>query len=182
MERVAVIGCSGAGKTTVAASLATKLDLTHIELDEIHHQPRWVPRPEDEFRAELDARMEAADGRWVTCGNYTSLGGGLQMARADTIVWLDLAKALVMRRVISRTVRRAITREELWNGNREPMTNFYRWDPEVNVMRWAWVKHADHRERYGQMSTDGSWAHADVHRLRSPAEVDELLEALSAII
>lgn len=135
-----MIGSSGSGKTSLARALSDKLGLAHIELDSIFHQPGWVPRPVDEFQAELQDRMTGSGDRWVTCGNYGSVSGHIHWRQADTIVWLDLPRWVIMRRVIARTVRRAITREELWNGNREPLTNFYRWDPEVNVIRWAWTR------------------------------------------
>ena len=40
--------------------------------------------------------------------------------RADLMVWLDLPRATVMRQVTARTLRRRLTRQELWNGNVEP--------------------------------------------------------------
>jgi hypothetical protein len=94
-------------------------------------------------------------------------------------VWLDLPRGLVMRRVILRTVRRALTRERLWNGNREPLTNFYRMDPEKNIIRWAWVKHAGYVERYGAAMHDPAYAHLRFLRLRTPKEVDAFLAANS---
>ncbi len=72
---------------------------------------------------------------------------------------------------VLRTLRRFLTREELWNGNREPLSNFWRWDPERNVLRWAWTSHPRNRERYEQSSADGSWGHARVVRLRTPEDV-----------
>ena len=57
-------------------------------------------------------------------GNYrTVVVDGPVWQRADTVVWLDLPRRIVMRQVVSRTFRRSILREELWNGNREPLRN-----------------------------------------------------------
>ena len=177
MERIAVVGTSGSGKTTLARALSDKLGLAHIELDGIFHQPNWVPRPSDEFQAELQDRMVASGDRWVTCGNYSSVSGDLHLRQADTVVWLDMSRPVIMRRVIARTVRRAITREELWNGNREPLTNFYNWDPEVNIIRWAWTRFESTRSKYEEKAIDGSWSHATIIRLRTPAEVAAFLDA-----
>lgn len=51
-------------------------------------------------------------------GNYGRVRD-LLWPRADTIVWLDYAFPLVLGRLTARTVRRAVTGEILWNGNRE---------------------------------------------------------------
>ena len=108
---------SSAQQHEVARALANRLGIPHLELDSIFHQPGWEPRSDDEFRAEAAAFV--AGERWVVDGNYTSHGvTEIVWPRADTIVWLDPPRRVVMRRVVSRTLRRVVTREELWNGNR----------------------------------------------------------------
>jgi adenylate kinase family enzyme len=178
MRRVVVIGCSGAGKTTLARRLAAQLGVTHIELDALYHQAGWKPLDTETFRARLRARMAASPDGWVTCGNYNTQTGDMHLAQADTVVWIDPPRHVVMWRVITRTLRRAITRTELWNGNREPLRNFYRWDPERNVIRWAWVKWPQYRERNTRRLMDGTWDHLEVHRLTSNAEVDAFLDGV----
>ena len=175
MRRIVVVGNSGSGKSTLAAQLAEKLDLDHIELDSLFHQPGWTPQEPDVFRAELIERMDAATNGWTICGNYKSVTWSLTMPAADTVVWLDMPRSLVMRRVTSRTLRRAFRREVLWNGNREPLTNFYKWDPEQNVIRWAWTKHDSYRERYLEAIANGTWDHAEVHQLTSTEAVSKFL-------
>ena len=104
--------------------------------------------------------------------------GDMHLDQADTIVWLDLPRRTVMTRVIRRTIRRVLTREELWNGNKEPWTNLYHWDPERNVIKWSWVTYQGVRERYEKCMSDGSWVHANVLRLRSPQAVEGFLDSL----
>ncbi len=176
MERVVVVGNSGSGKTTLARELAGRLGLTHIELDSLFHQPGWTPRDPDEFRDDLRERMARSGDRWTMCGNYKGVTWDITMPAADTIVWLDLPKSVVMRRVTARTLRRAIRREELWNGNREPLTNFYRWAPEKNIIRWSWTMHDSYRARYLAAIDAGTWAHAEAHRLTSVDAVSNFLD------
>lgn len=175
MQRVVVYGVSGSGKTTLASQLAAMRDLTHIELDELFHQPGWTPQEPERFRSNLRTALAAADGQWVTCGGYRSLTWDITLPEADTVVWLDLPKSLVMQRVIRRTLRRAVRREVLWNGNREPLTNFYRWDPEKNIIRWSWTKYDTYREQALAAMNDGPWSHATVHRLSSVDAVSKFL-------
>jgi hypothetical protein len=58
-------------------------------------------------------------------------------SRADTVVWLDLARSRVIRLMVRRTLRRTTTRAELWNGNREPLSNLFRFKPEKSIMARA---------------------------------------------
>ena len=87
MQRVSVVGTSGAGKTTFARALAARLAVPHIELDAIFHQEDWTPLDDDEFVRRVDA---ATDGdAWVADGNYRMVSmDGPVWARADTVVWL----------------------------------------------------------------------------------------------
>ena len=178
MQRISVIGSSGSGKTTVARTIADQLDLPHLELDSVFHLPGWQQRPDPEFREEV-ARFVAGD-RWVVDGNYTSHGvAQIVWPRADTVIWLDPSRSLVMRRVVGRTLRRVATREELWSGNREPWTNLYSRDPYKNIIVWAWTRHGHVRQKYEGMLSDGTWDHLEVVRLRTAREVDALLERVS---
>lgn len=176
MKRVSLVGVSGAGKSTVGRQLATSLDVPFVELDAIFHLPDWAELSRDEFRERVGAAV-AAPG-WVIDGNY-SVVRDLVWDRADTVVWLDLPRRLVMRRVILRTIRRAVTREHLWNDNREPLTNFYRWDPGQNIIRWAWVRYATYVERYEAAMHDPAYDRLRFVRLRTPHDVEWFLASAS---
>lgn len=173
MMRVSIVGCPGSGKTTVSRRLAACLDVSFIELDSIFHQPGWVELPRDTFRTRVRERLDT-DG-WVIDGNYSAVQD-LVWRAADTVVWLDLPRHVVMRRVTARTLRRAITRERLWNNNREPLTNFYRLDPEHNIIRWAWIKYPEYVERYADAACDPANAHLRFIRLRSQREIDSFID------
>lgn len=175
--RVSVVGNSGSGKTTVGSAISAALDIPHLELDSVFHQPGWAPLEKEEFRRRV-ADFVAAE-RWVTDGNYNSVRD-LIWARADTVIWLDPPRHLVMRRVIWRTLRRAALRSELWNGNREPWANFLRADPQESVIAWAWTQHHTVRQRYEQALTDPANAHLTFIRLRTPGEVAALLSRVRA--
>lgn len=166
-RRVLVAGTSGAGKTTLARRLSGLLDLPHTELDALFHGPAWVPRPS--FPAEV--RALAATGAWVTEWQY-GVVRPLLAARADLLVWLDLPRALVMRRLVARTVRRRLAGDELWNGNVEGPLHTFLTDPE-HVVRWAWSSHARTGSRVRTLTADRP--DLPVVRLQRPHEVDRWL-------
>jgi adenylate kinase family enzyme len=172
VRRVSVVGNSGSGKSTLARELAASLGVPHVELDSVFHQPGWEPLPEDEFQRLVTAR--AGEDGWVIDGNY-SVVRPIVWARADTVVWLDLPKRTVMRQVAWRTLRRAVTQQELWNGNREPLINFLTWVPEKSIISWAWHNHAKYRTRYGTAAVDPANAHLTFIRLTSRADINHFL-------
>jgi len=130
-RRVLVAGISGAGKTTLARRLSACWELPRCEMDALYHGPEWVQRPE----FERDVRRFIAGGRWVTEDQYHRVLGDLLWEQADTVIWLDLPRRTIMWRVVRRSLVRAITREELWNGNRENWRDFLQ---PYHPIRWAW--------------------------------------------
>jgi adenylate kinase family enzyme len=176
IQRVSLVGPPGCGKTTAGRQLAASLDVRFVELDSMFHQPGWAELCRDDFRQRVGEALTAPG--WVVDGNYSAVRD-LVWDRADTVVWLDLPRWLVMRRVILRTVRRAVTRERLWNGNREPVTNFYRLDPENNIIRWAWVKYPGYVARYTAAMHDPVYDHLRFFRLCTTHEVDAFLASTS---
>ena len=158
-QRVAVVGNSGSGKSTLARELARRIDGQHIELDAIHHLPDWTPMDRDHMRLVVSERLEAE--RWVVDGNYGMKVGDLVLGRADTCVWLDLPRRVVMPRIIRRTLRRGFTREELWNGNRESVRDWFNPDPKYNILLWSWTQVGAYREQYRAAMADPAYAHLD---------------------
>ena len=102
MLRVAIIGSGGAGKSTLARELGRRTGLDVIHLDEHYWRPGWVETPADEWRV-TQADLCARDA-WVMDGNY---GGtlDLRLARADTVVFLDLPRRVTIPGVVRRWVR-----------------------------------------------------------------------------
>lgn len=141
-QRISIVGTSGAGKTTVAAMAAKRLGIPHIELDALRHGPNWTETPDEEFRRQVAAC--AAEPNWVIDGNY-SVVRELVWDRATTVVWIDPPHPVIMAQVIWRSVSRAITRQELWNGNREEARN---WMDPVHPIRWAFSTHKARQDKF----------------------------------
>ena len=174
MQRFAVVGSTGAGKTRVARELARMLGVLHVELDSIYHQAGWTPLPDDEFRAAVEQVVQ--HDRWVVDGNYSAVRP-LVMRRADTVVWLDFGRWTIMQRVVRRSAWRAGTRVELWNGNREHLRD---WLSPEHPVRWAWSQYERRRAGYEEVLSSPELAQTTVLRFTRPSQAGKWLRSVTA--
>ena len=168
-RRIAVRGATGSGKSTFARELARRLDLPYVELDALHHGPGWREAAAEELRAKVEAALDDERG-WVVDGNYDSKLGTLVRDRAQLIVWLDLPLRITFPRLLRRTVRRARSREELWNGNRETWRGSFL--SRESILLWLLRTHWRHRREWPER-----FAGRELVRLRTPREAREWLQA-----
>jgi adenylate kinase family enzyme len=99
MERIAIVGCSGGGKSTLAIGLGARQSLPVAHLDNLFWKPGWKECALEEFRPKVEAA--AAGERWIIEGNFTS-ASHLRFARADTVVWIELPILLCLWRAFRR--------------------------------------------------------------------------------
>ncbi len=157
---MSVVGVSGSGKSRFGRALAERAGVPFVELDSIRHQPGWTELPTTSSVRGV-AEATAADA-WVVDGNYEEVRP-IVVARATDVVWIDPPKAVVMAQVIGRSVHRAVTGRELWNGNRE---NWRDWARPEHPIRWAWATYDRKQVSYPERFASEAYDHVRVHRLR----------------
>jgi adenylate kinase family enzyme len=177
MQRIVVVGTSGAGKTTLAARLAARLGVPHVELDSLYWGPNWTGSggsPEADERWRQRVASAASGDAWVVDGN-SSVARRVLWPRADTIVWLDYSLPLVFWRVLRRSLRRALTREVLWGTNRESVRGLFAND---SLLWWVLTTYHRRRRTYAAMPGQAEYAHLCFVRLCSPQETERWLAAV----
>ncbi|GAA4283700.1 adenylate kinase [Brevibacterium daeguense] len=180
MTRIAVIGTAGSGKSTIAAAIAQTLGVPRLELDSLHWQANWTRAQPDQMRSEVAAFMSEAvnGGSWVIDGNYRGILGNQVLDGADTVVWLDPIRSRMITQSARRSIRRTVTREELWNGNREPRADFFLAWRDHSVLTWSRAIVDMNRPRYLRILQAPENAHLTVVRLRNRAQTDGFLADL----
>jgi adenylate kinase family enzyme len=99
MDKIAIIGSPGAGKSTLAQQLGESLNIEIIHLDCYFWQPDWREKPRD-TRIEILKALVRKE-RWIIEGTY--LGSSEpRLNAADTIIFLDIPPWLCLHRIIQR--------------------------------------------------------------------------------
>jgi adenylate kinase family enzyme len=172
MYRVSVVGSSCSGKTTIARRIADHYQIPHIELDKVFWQPNWTPLPIDQYRLAVQAL--AAGDDWVIDGNYGKVRD-IVWARATDVVWMNLPLAVVLWRVIKRTIRRVVTREELFAGNRETFRNAVL--SRDSLILWVIRTHRGRTRALREMLARKEYSRLKLHEVRRANDAISLLES-----
>jgi adenylate kinase family enzyme len=171
VRRVAVVAsASGNGKPTLGRELARRLEVPFHELDALNHGPDWTEATAEVLRGRVEPLV--AGDEWVIDGAYRGKLGNLVLESADLVVWLDLPLRVWLPRLLRRTARRIVRREELWNGNRETLRNVL--FSRDSLILFAFRQHLRRRRIYA-----AELAPYTVVRLRSRREVEQWLATVA---
>jgi adenylate kinase family enzyme len=175
-RRIAVVGTTSSGKSTLAERLAQKISADFIELDALHWEPNWVEAPNEVFRE----RVEKAISReaWVVAGNY-SVVRDLVWNKAEAVIWLDYPFHIVFWRMFKRTIRRAVLQEELWNGNRESFWTHLKLWSEESLFHWLFKTYWRRKREYPMLFSLPENAHLKIIHFKHPRETEEWLDKTS---
>lgn len=166
-DRIALIGCSGAGKSTAARTLAALTGLPLHHLDQLYWRPGWTGPDELDWRTDQQDLVAAA--RWIIDGNYTKTID-IRLARADLILLFDFPTWLCLWRVVRRVVRlRGQVRPDMGEGCPE------RFDLEFLIFVLTFRRSVLPRVRE-RVAASG----VRCVTLRSPGEVRRFLDAVKA--
>lgn len=86
MQKVLVIGCPGAGKSTFARQLCKKTNLPLYYLDMIWHKPDQTNVTPEEFDAGLNEMLHTE--KWIIDGNYLRTLA-MRLQACDTVFLMD---------------------------------------------------------------------------------------------
>ena len=139
MERIMIIGCGGAGKSTLARKLGEKLDLPVVHLDQIWWAPgNWQHMEREDFDARL--RDEIEKPQWILDGNFNRTIE-MRLQKCDTVIYLDFSRVACLLNWVGRVMKN-------WGHARADMApGCKEWiDPEFAA--WIWNFNKENREKY----------------------------------
>jgi len=172
-KRINVIGTSGCGKSTFSKKLAQALNVPYLEIDKIFWGPDWTFLSDELLFEKLTTELSAPG--WVLDGNY-SRTTPVKWKNVQLVIWLDFSFTRVMFRIIKRTLSRAVTQTELWEGtnNRESIKNIF---TGKSMITWSAQTFNDNRTKYNATMRDKEYQHIKFVRLTNPNEAKIFLKS-----
>ena len=166
MERIIIIGCGGAGKSTLARQLGEKLDLPVVHLDSIFWLPGWVEMDRDEFDRRV--REEMAKEKWIIDGNYNRTMPE-RIASCDTVIYLDFSRITCLYGIFKRLLTNlGKTRPDMGRGCKEKI--------DLEFLVWVWNYNKKHQQRYYKLLNEAE--HAETIVLKNRRAVKMFLNSL----
>ncbi|MGB3478453.1 MAG: DNA topology modulation protein [bacterium] len=128
-KKVMIIGCGGAGKTTLAYDIGKILGLDVTHLDLLFWKPGWIETNKLKWKQIIEEI--SSKKQWIIDGNY---GGtiDIRLSAADTIIFLDMSRFSCLWRVLKRRILfNGRTRPDLTEGCPERLS----W----RFIKWIWT-------------------------------------------
>lgn len=166
VERVVVVGCAGSGKSTLSRELAARVGLPLTERDALG---TLGSRDYRDALGELASRP-----RWILDG-APYYEDELIYRAADTVIFLDYPKLLVMWRVLRRTLRVELFRRS--DGAHRP-SGLDVWRADEHPLRWAWTSHQARRREGLALITRPDLADSDIIHFTRPVHARRWMSQL----
>lgn len=166
MQRVAIMGPGGAGKSVLARRLGSAWNLPVRHLDAVFWSPGWRSTPPDLWREVVTGLTEAE--RWIIEGGYPEVLD-LVLPRAELAVLLDLPRRVTLPRLVLRPLRpRDRGKGDLPRGMHHVV--------DRENLSWTWHWPDRHREAALDALIDFAASGGQTSILKRPAEVRRWLQ------
>ncbi len=172
-RKIIVTGTSCTGKTTLGKKLGAALEITQIDLDDLHFLPNWVEKEDALFIQEVNDAVDSMNN-WIVSGSYQTVLKDTIWQKATVIIWLDYPLHLILRRCFIRTFRRIVYKEKCCGENYESLRRMLF---EENMFLWILKTYWKRKERLKSWR-NGIFAHKKWMVLTHPKEESKLYSSL----
>jgi len=168
--KIIIIGCPASGKTTLANIISDKFGVPVLHLDKIF----WV-KPggiKQEDFLDLQKEFMLANNSWIMDGGFTkSPSFNFRIENADTIIFFDFPKSIIVWRIIKRLLRDyGKTRKDMPEGRKERLST------TVRLIKYIFSKNEKEKRKI-ILGTLKNLDYKNIFILHSPKEEEKFLES-----
>lgn len=166
MKRVIIIGCGGAGKSTLAHKMGELTGIPVVHLDKLFWKPGWVERTPEEFDPIIQQEIEK--DAWIMDGNFNRTMPQ-RVKRCDTVIYLDFSRFACLMGILKRELTSyGKVRPDMGEGCPERV--------DFEFLKWVWNYNKNKRERNYRLLNEAT--HAETIVLKNRRSVCRFLKAL----
>lgn len=127
INRIAIIGGSGTGKTTLSENLGKVMNLPVYHIDAYHHLENWVVRD----KAERDKLImeKVSEDKWIIDGTYKDTLKQ-RLERSDLVIYLDYSSLEATKGAVMRAIKNKGKEKPEIPGCKEQMS--------FHFLSWVW--------------------------------------------
>ena len=163
MKRISIIGCCGAGKSTLSKKLQAITNLPLIHLDREFWTAGWEPSDKEDFQSRMKSIYDR--DQWIIDGHYLSTMD-VRLLRSDTVFHLDFSTSLCLFRTLSRMI----------SGLGRDRSDCAEGCPER--FDWEFIRYvASFRRNFRSRTMEllAKHKHLQIHTFHNPRELQEYL-------
>lgn len=135
-NKILIIGCAGAGKTTLALKIQSILNIPVIHMDRFYWQKNWNKTDDQEWAGTV--RVLSQMPSWIMDGNYTNTLA-MRMQYATSIIYMDIPRWKCLLQAFIRRFR------VFYNRNRVDIPENCK--DRINFKFYQWIWNYPNRSR-----------------------------------
>lgn len=174
-KRLVVIGVTSSGKSTLAANLAKRFDMSFIDLDALNWEPNWQAASLEVFRQRVRKAIQVE--KWTVAGNYHTVRA-LIWPQAEAVIWLDYPLLTVLGQLTRRTFKRWWTQELLWGTNRESLLVHFKLWSQDSLFHWLFKTYWRRKREIPSLMSQPENQHLKLLWFKNPKETQRWLNSL----
>jgi adenylate kinase family enzyme len=166
-DRIIIIGCCGAGKSTLAIHMAEITGIPLIHLDKEYYKPLWEKPAPEEWERKMRELVSAP--KWILDGNYYNTME-TRLIAADTVIFLDIDRFTCIHRIIKRILLPSgHQRKDMASGCRERL--------DIDLISYVWNFNTNMRPRIYKLLI--KYNNINLVILKNIKEIQEFIKKLN---